>query len=177
MRTTPELDKFDRRILELLQEDGSLSNVALAERVHLSPSACLRRVNLLIESGLVEGNHLILDQARAGFEGTAYVYIALKGQDRKMLSAFEAAMANVPQIQECYLVAGDSDYLLRVVFRNMQDLERLHSDVPLLCGLLVSRIHEAVDHDRREKCDRLDDVLRRVLHVHDGHAVQQNSDQ
>ena len=129
MRTTPEPDKFDRRILELLQEDGSLSNVALAERVHLSPSACLRRVNLLIESSLVEGNHLILDQARAGFEGTAYVYIALKGQDRKMLSAFEAAMANVPQIQECYLVAGDSDYLLRVVFRNMQDLERLHSEV------------------------------------------------
>lgn len=129
MRTTPELDKFDRRILELLQEDGSLSNVALAERVYLSPSACLRRANLLIESGLVEGNHLILDQARAGFEGTAYVYIALKGQDRKMSSAFEAAMANVPQIQECYLLAGDSDYLLRVVFRNMQDLERLHSDV------------------------------------------------
>jgi Lrp/AsnC family transcriptional regulator, leucine-responsive regulatory protein len=71
MRTPPELDKFDRRILELLQEDGTLSNVELAERIHLSPSACLRRVNLLAESGLVEGTHLILDQARAGFEGTA----------------------------------------------------------------------------------------------------------
>jgi Lrp/AsnC family transcriptional regulator, leucine-responsive regulatory protein len=129
MRTTAELDKLDRRILELLQENGSLSNVEVAERVHLSPSACLRRVNLLLESGLVEGNHLILDQARAGFEGTAYVYIALKGQDRKTLSAFEAAMTDVPQIQECYLVAGESDYLLRVVFRNMRDLERLHSDV------------------------------------------------
>jgi Winged helix-turn-helix DNA-binding len=55
MRTPPELDKFDRRILELLQEDGTLSNVELAERIHLSPSACLRRVNLLVESGLVEG--------------------------------------------------------------------------------------------------------------------------
>jgi Lrp/AsnC family leucine-responsive transcriptional regulator len=129
MRTPSELDNLDRRILELLQDNGSLSNVELAERVHLSPSACLRRVNLLVESGLVEGSHLILNQARAGFEGTAYVYIALRGQDRKMLSAFEAAMADVPQIQECYLVAGESDYLLRVVFRNMQDLERLHSDV------------------------------------------------
>jgi Lrp/AsnC family leucine-responsive transcriptional regulator len=129
MRTVADLDKLDRRILDLLQENGSLSNVDLAERVHLSPSACLRRVNLLLESGLVEGNHLILDQARAGFDGTAYVYIALKGQDRKTLSAFEAAMADVPQIQECYLVAGESDYLLRVVFRNMRDLERLHSDV------------------------------------------------
>ena len=129
MRTLPELDQFDRRILELLQEDGTLSNVELAERIHLSPSACLRRVNLLVESGLVEGTHLILDQARTGFEGTAYVYIALQGQDRKTLSAFEAATADVPQIQECYLLAGESDYLLRVVFRNMQDLERLHSDV------------------------------------------------
>lgn len=129
VRTMPVPDKIDRSILELLQEDSSLSNVELAERVHLSPSACLRRVNLLTESGLVEGSRLILDQTRAGFEGTAYVYIALKGQDRKMLMAFEAAMANVSQIQECYLVAGESDYLLRVVFRNMQDLERLHSDV------------------------------------------------
>jgi Lrp/AsnC family transcriptional regulator, leucine-responsive regulatory protein len=84
---------------------------------------------MLNDSGLIEGSHLILNQARAGFEGTAYVYIALKGQDRTILTAFEAAMANVPQIQECYLVAGASDYLLRVIFRNMQDLERLHSDV------------------------------------------------
>jgi Lrp/AsnC family transcriptional regulator, leucine-responsive regulatory protein len=129
MPATSELDRFDRRILELLQSDGSLTNVELAERINLSPSACLRRVNMLVESGIVEGTHLILDQARAGFEGTAYVHIALTGQERKMLTAFEAAMADVPQIQECYLVAGTSDYLLRVVFRNMQDLERLHSDV------------------------------------------------
>jgi Lrp/AsnC family transcriptional regulator, leucine-responsive regulatory protein len=128
MRTLPELDKFDRRILELLQEDGTLSNVELAERIHLSPSACLRRVNLLVESGLVEGTHLILDQARTGFEGTAYVYIALQGQDRKTLSAFEAATADVPQIQECYLLAGESDYLLRVVARpGATALRRHHS--------------------------------------------------
>ena len=66
MRTLPELDKFDRRILELLQEDGTLSNVELAERIHLSPSACLRRVNLLVERGLVEGTHLILDEVGGG---------------------------------------------------------------------------------------------------------------
>jgi Lrp/AsnC family leucine-responsive transcriptional regulator len=129
MRTLSSLDDLDRRILELLQDNGSLTNVELAERIRLSPSACLRRVSLLVESGLVEGTHLVLNQARAGFEGTAYVYIALKGQDRKMLTAFESAMANVAQIQECYLLAGESDYLLRVVFRNMQDLERLHSDI------------------------------------------------
>jgi DNA-binding Lrp family transcriptional regulator len=109
--------------------DGALSNVELAERVNLSPSACLRRVKLLMETGLVEGTHLVLDQAEAGFEGTAYVYIALTGQDRKTLSCFESATIDVAQIQECYLLAGRSDYLLRVVFRNMQDLERLHARV------------------------------------------------
>lgn len=123
------MDKCDHRILEFLQADGSLSNVELAARVNLSPSACLRRVKMLTETELIEGTHLILNQAEAGFEGTAYVYIALEGQDRKTLSSFEAAIIDVPQIQECYLLAGRSDYLLRVVFRNMQDLERLHSQV------------------------------------------------
>lgn len=124
-----ELDDRDRLILDLLQQDGAITNADLAERVHLSPSACLRRVNLLRESGLIEGTRLVLDQAKAGFKGTAYVFISLKGQDRQMLSAFEAAMTGVPNIQECYLLSGQSDYLLRVVFRDMEDLERLHSEV------------------------------------------------
>lgn len=129
MSQSTEFDRRDRRILEALQGDASLSNVELANRVSLSPSACLRRVNMLIESGIVEGTHLVLDQAKAGFEGTAYVYIALAAQDRNSLSAFEAAMMRVPQIQEGYLLAGEKDYLLRVIFRNMQDLERLHSEI------------------------------------------------
>ncbi len=124
-----DIDDRDRLILEELQANGALSNADLAERVNLSPSACLRRVNILAESGLVEGTHLVLDQAKAGFKGTAYVFISLKGQDRATLTAFEAAMTNVPQIQECYLLAGQADYLLRVVFGDMEDLERLHSDV------------------------------------------------
>ncbi len=93
------------------------------------PSACLRRVNLLKESGLVEGTHLLIDQNKAGFKGTAYLFIALKGQDRDTLDTFEAAMTKVPHIMECYLLAGSSDYLLRVVFRDMEDLERLHSEI------------------------------------------------
>ena len=124
-----DLDARDHQILDELQRDGSLSNADLAERVHLSPSACLRRVNLLKESGLVEGTHLILNQVKAGFEGTAYLFIALKGQDRDTLDAFERAMTKVSHIQECYLLAGQSDYLLRVVFRDMEDFERLHSEV------------------------------------------------
>ncbi len=138
-----ELDDRDYRILDELQRDGALTNAELAERVNLSPSACLRRVNLLKESGLIEGTHLILDQAKAGFKGTAYLFIALKGQDRDTLDKFEAAMTKVPHVLECYLLAGEYDYLLRVVFRDMEDLERLHSEViTRLPG--VERVHSTL---------------------------------
>lgn len=138
-----EIDDRDYRILNELQRDGALSNADLAERVNLSPSACLRRVNLLKESGLIEGTHLLLDQAKAGFKGTAYLFIALKGQDRDRLDAFEAAMTKVPHVLECYLLAGEYDYLLRVVFRDMEDLERLHSEViTRLPG--VERVHSTL---------------------------------
>lgn len=124
-----ELDDRDRRILSELQRDGRLSNAELAERVHLSPSACLRRVQILFESGLVAGTHLVLDERAAGFAGTAYVSITLDGQQRDRLDAFEARVQRIPEIQECYLLAGTSDYLLRVIFRDMADLERLHADL------------------------------------------------
>lgn len=124
-----DLDRRDRQILKELQADGRLSNAELAERVALSPSACLRRVQILVESGLVAGTHLVLDQKAAGFEGTAYVSITLDGQEREKLDAFESRVRHVPEIQECYLLAGQSDYLLRIVFRDMADLERLHSEV------------------------------------------------
>lgn len=125
----PHLDDRDRQILNELQADGRLTNAELAERVHLSASACLRRVNILMESGLVAGTHLVLDQKASGYEGTAYVFITLDGQEREKLDAFEAKVKYVAQIQECYLLAGQSDYLLRVVFADMADLERLHSEV------------------------------------------------
>ena len=124
-----QLDDRDRQILSELQTDGRLTNAELAEKVHLSPSACLRRVNLLMDGDLVAGTHLVLDQAEAGFTGTAYVSITLANQDRERLDAFEAKVRHIAQIQECYLLAGQSDYLLRVIFRDVADLERLHSEV------------------------------------------------
>lgn len=123
------LNETDRKILNALQQDGRLSNVELAAKVNLSPSACLRRLHLLLNGALVSGTHLVLDQKAAGFPGTAYVFIALEGQDRQQLDAFEARVMLVPQVQECYLLAGQSDYLLRVVYNGSEDLERLHSEV------------------------------------------------
>jgi len=123
------LDPTDRKILNALQADGRLTNAELAERVNLSPSACLRRLHLLLGTDLVAGTHLVLDQKQAGFPGTAYVFITLEGQDRKQLDAFEARIQLIPQVQECYLLAGQADYLLRVVYNDSEDLERLHSEV------------------------------------------------
>ncbi|MBU6448918.1 MAG: Lrp/AsnC family transcriptional regulator [Rhodospirillales bacterium] len=122
------LDETDRKILNALQQDGRLSNIELAEKVNLSPSACLRRLHLLLQSDIVAGTHLVLDQKAAGFPGTAYVFITLEGQDRKLLDGFEARVKLIPQVQECYLLAGQADYLLRVVYNGAEDLERLHSE-------------------------------------------------
>ena len=91
--------------------------------------ACLRRLHLLMAGELVAGTHLVLDQKMAGYPGTAYVFLTLDGQDRKQLDAFESRAKLIPQVQECYLLAGQADYLLRVVYRDAGDLERLHSEV------------------------------------------------
>lgn len=124
-----KLDDIDVKILNTLQRDGRLSNADLAEHVNLSPSACLRRLHLLMAGDLVAGTHLVLDQKQAGFPGTTYVFITLDGQDRKQLDAFEARIKLIPQVQECYLLAGQADYLLRVVHKDSADLEYLHSEV------------------------------------------------
>ncbi|MDR3505963.1 MAG: Lrp/AsnC family transcriptional regulator [Acidocella sp.] len=125
----PALDDTDIKILNALQQDGRLSNAELAAKVNLSPSACLRRLHLLMAGELVAGTHLVLDQKMAGFPGTAYVFLTLDGQDRKQLDAFEARIKLISQVQECYLLAGQADYLLRVVYKDSEDLERLHSEV------------------------------------------------
>ena len=123
------LDEVDRKILRVLQQNGRLSNAELAEKINLSPSACLRRLHMLLEGHLVDGTYLVLDQKAAGFPGTAYVFITLERQDRIQLDTFEARVKLVPKVQECYLLAGQADYLLRVVYNGAEDLERLHTEV------------------------------------------------
>ena len=108
------IDTMDRAILLAMQRDGRLTNAELAERVGLSPSACLRRVRLLEERGLIASYAAILDQRACGLPGTAFVHISLEQQGRAALDAFERAIARVPEILECHLLAGQSDYLVRV---------------------------------------------------------------
>jgi Lrp/AsnC family leucine-responsive transcriptional regulator len=124
-----KLDPTDRAILIALQDNAKLTNAELAERVHLSASACLRRTKLLEESGLIARTVALLDARIAGLPGTAYVSVTLDSQGRASLDRFEAAVRGVPEITECYLLAGQHDYLLRVVYRDAGDLERLHTEI------------------------------------------------
>ena len=124
-----EIDDRDRAILQALMKDGRLSNVELAEKVHLSPSACLRRVRLLEEGGLIAGYVMLLDPVAAGLAGAAFVSVTLDQQGRATLDRFEKDVRRHPEIIECYLLAGAADYLLRVAFRDARDFERIHTDI------------------------------------------------
>jgi Lrp/AsnC family leucine-responsive transcriptional regulator len=124
-----ELDSRDRTILRILQSDGRITNSDLAEKVHLSPSACLRRVRQLEESGLIRGYVMMLDEKIAGFPGTAFVFVTLDQQGRASLESFEQAVQGLPEILECHLLAGAHDYLMRVIYRDSADFERIHTDI------------------------------------------------
>lgn len=119
-----ELDAVDIRILRELQADASLSNVALARRVHLSPSPCLARVKALEAAGLIRQYVALLDPAQLGLHLNVFVSISLKQQTRASLEAFEARICAREEVMECYLMTGDADYLIRVAVPDMAALER-----------------------------------------------------
>ncbi len=121
-----QLDRTDRRILNLLQADGRMSNAELAARVNLSASACLRRVQRLERSGVVDRYALLLRQEAVGKPDSVFVEISLNSQSEESLEAFERAVAECPEIMECFLMAGAFDYLLRVVVADARDYERIH---------------------------------------------------
>jgi len=126
---TPQLDSIDRAILRQLQGEGRLPNNELAQRVHLSPSACLRRVKQLEESGVIAQYVALLNPKAVGQHGTSYTIINLDSMNTPLLEAFERAVRDEPQILDCYYVAGGNDYLIRFTYRDAEDLERFHTQV------------------------------------------------
>ena len=120
------LDSVDRAILDLLQEDGRLANVDLADAVNLSPSACLRRVRRLEEEGFINQYVALINTSRVGMGTNVFVEITLSSQAEDALDAFEIAVTKRPEIMSCHLMAGDFDYLLRVVIDDVADYEALH---------------------------------------------------
>ncbi|WP_184715406.1 Lrp/AsnC family transcriptional regulator [Caulobacter sp.] len=121
------LDGFDRKLLHLLQRRGRASYVEMAEAVNLSESACLRRVRALEEAGVVSRYAAVIDERAVGLPLSVFVTVTLSSQAESTLSAFEKAIANVREVAECYLMTGGSDYLLRLVVRDVDDLERVHA--------------------------------------------------
>ena len=120
------MDETDRRILQALQREGRLTNAELAERVHLSASACHRRVQRLEAEGIIKGYVALLDARKVGRPTTVFVEITLSGQADEVLEAFERAVARVPDVLECHLMAGSADYLLKVVANDTEDFARIH---------------------------------------------------
>ena len=124
----PTIDDADLRILRALRQDGRMTNAALAEAVGLSQSACLRRLRLLERSGVIRGYTAIIDEPDARETVTVIVQITLDRQTEEHLSRFETAVRRLPEVRECYLMTGMSDYLLRVEVRDAADYERVHKE-------------------------------------------------
>ena len=121
-----DLDSIDRRILTVLQKDGRISNAELSERVTLSPSACHRRVQRLEKDGFIRNFVAMLDPRKIGLPTTVFVEITLSGQADELLEAFEREVARVPEVLECHLMAGQADYILKVVAEDTDDFARIH---------------------------------------------------
>ncbi len=121
----PKVDGFDRGILTALQRDGRLTNVALAERVGLSPTPCLRRVRRLEETGVIAGYGARLDRSRVGLGLTAFVSVSVGWHNDAARQDFEDAVRDCPEVVACYIVSGEADFLLEVVAPDLDAYSRL----------------------------------------------------
>ena len=119
------MDDTDRAILRHLQADGRLPNAALAERVSLSPSPCLRRLRRLEQDGTIRGYRATLDRRKVGLGLTVFVEIKISGQSRRRAEELERAIAEVDEVIASYIVAGDADFMLEVVVPDLAAYEHL----------------------------------------------------
>jgi len=118
-----KMDAIDRNIIRTLQQNGRLSNQELADKIGLSPSPCLRRVRNLEKSGVLTGYAALVDQDKYGLPLTVFVHIRLERHSDDCIKKFEAGIERLDQVMECYLMTGQSDYLLHVLARDLKDYE------------------------------------------------------
>jgi len=119
------LDRTDRRILSELQQDGSLSNLELADRIGLSPSPCSRRVKALEDSGLIRGYRALLDARKLGLDLLALISISMDRHTPERFENFESRVAECPEVLECYLITGQSsDYVVKVLVADMEAFQQ-----------------------------------------------------
>lgn len=125
---TDALTRTDRQILRLLQADGRLSNAEIAKQVNVSPATCHRRIQRLLAAGYVRGVRGDIAPARVGLGALVVVGVVLDRSTPESFAAFEAAVAGLPFILDCHLVAGDFDYFLKIRVRDIADFNRLHGE-------------------------------------------------
>lgn len=123
------LDDINTRILRVLSHDGRISNLDLAERVGLSPSACLRRVQEMERSGVIKSYRAVLDMAKTGIGFVAYVTVGLNSHTKAAQEAFERAISRAPEVRECHNVTGSVEYLLRVETADLAHYKHWHTEV------------------------------------------------
>ncbi len=140
---TITLDRIDRHILKLMQENGRISNLELADQIGLSPTPCSRRVKRLEDSGIIAGHVTLLNPEALGLNLTAIVGIAMDRHTPDRFAAFESAIAEMPEVIECSIVTGQTaDFLLKVVVRDMQHYEKfLLGQLTRLAG--VTGVHSS----------------------------------
>lgn len=122
-------DEIDARILRVLRDDGRISNADLAAKVGLSPSACLRRLRLLEQNGTIRGYTALIEADEREAHLVVLTQITLERQTEESLNRFEAAVRRCPEVRDCYLMTGLSDYLMRIEVSDAGDYERLHKEV------------------------------------------------
>ncbi len=119
-----KLDRIDRRILADLQADGRMTNVELARRAGISAPPCLRRVRALEEAGYIKGYHAEIDPGALGFHVTVFAHVGLNSQAEADLRSFEELVLSWPEVRECHMLAGETDFLLKIVAHDWDDYQR-----------------------------------------------------
>lgn len=122
------IDQKSEEILRVLAQDGRISNLELADRVGLSPSACLRRVQELERRGVIKGYRAVLDRAAMGAGFVAYIGVGLSDHSKASQEAFERSISRAPEVRECHNITGTIEYLLRIECADLPDYKRFHTD-------------------------------------------------
>ncbi|WP_159710620.1 Lrp/AsnC family transcriptional regulator [Geminicoccus flavidas] len=147
----PELDDADRRILAVLQADGRISNVDLADRVALSPSPCLRRVRRLEEAGVIQGYRAILDREAIGLGLTVFVAIKVARHSREAAAMLQETLAAIPEVVACHMVSGEADFLAEVVVADLAAYERLLTEqlltLPMIADIRSNMVLRRIKSD------------------------------
>jgi len=129
MQLMSELDQISHRILQALSRNGRISNLDLAQKVGLSPSACLRRVQQLERSGIITGYRAVLNPTAMGVGITAYVTVGLSEHSKAAQESFEKSISRSPEVRECHNITGQVEYLLRIEAADLAAYKHFHTDV------------------------------------------------